>query len=476
MQKIDVQKLADEAELNSFHYTIIGWIVLILVIDGFDVAIVGAALPAILADYKIDTTMGGLLASAALMGMVFGNIGFGMLADKFGRRWTLVVGVALFTIFTATTALAKGPIVFATLRFIAGLGLGGVLPIVIALAVEYSPIKIRSRFIAIASCGAALGGVLVALVAKGLIESYGWQGVFLAAGAPVVLIPFILKYIPESLPLLAKKKCDAELRAIVRKISPSYPLQPQDEFLVPHEDEVKAAPIGKVLQDGRAFSAVMIWTANFAGIFMIYALNTWLTKLMGMLGYSLGSALTFLIVYNIGVIVGAFGGGWLFDKLHPKWVLFSFFAMAVVSVVAMGGIMGYGTAAPVLLFLIVGAVGAFTYGTQILTNAYGAMFYPTAIRNTACGLNFGLGRIGGILAPVLIGWIIGLNLPPQQNLVAIAVVGLIGAIAIALVDHSVSASAHHIDAVNGGELKREPSLRQPAARDTRAPADDRGRA
>jgi len=227
-------------------------------------------------------------------------------------------------------------------------------------------------------------------------------------------------------------------------------LQAQEQFLVPQEDEVEAAPASKVFQDGRAFSTVMFWVANFSGLFMLYALNTWLTKLMATLGYSLGSALTFLIAYNIGAMVGAVGGGWL----HPKWVLFSFCVMAAVSLV----VMGYGVA-PGLLSLIVCAVGAFTLGTQILTNAYGGMFYPTAIRSTAVGFNYGAGRIGGILAPVLIGWLVGLNLAPQQNFVAIAVVGVIGAIAVALINHNVSASTHHIDAV----AEREAEVRTGAA-------------
>src|SRR4029077_987027 len=164
MRKLDIHKLADEAELNSFHYKLIGWVILILVLDGYDIAITGAALPAIMADLKIDSTQAGFLASA---------------------------------------------------------------------------------------------------------------------GAPVVLIPFILKYMPESLPLLVKLNRDAELREMVRKIAPNYPLQAQEQFLVPHEDEVETAPVSKGFQDGRReFSTVMFWVANFAGLFMLYALNTWLTKLM----------------------------------------------------------------------------------------------------------------------------------------------------------------------------------------------------
>jgi MFS transporter, AAHS family, benzoate transport protein len=368
MHKLDIHKLADEAELNSFRYKLIGWVILILVLDGYDIAITGAALPAIMADLKIDSTQAGFLASASLVGMMFGTIRSSL--DDGDRRRAVQSPAA-------TAGFTRDPIVFAILRFLAGFGLGGILPILIALGTEYMPVKVRARLVALTSCGYAVGGVLAAILGKGLIDTYGWQGVFIAAGAPVVLIPFILKYIPESLPLLVKQNRDAELREMVRKIAPDYPLQAQEQFLVPHEDEV-----------------------------------------------------------------GAVSGGWLFDKLHPKWVLFSFYVLSAVSLV----VVGYG-AAPGLLFLIVCAVGAFTLGTQILTNAYGGMFYPTAIRSTALGFNYGFGRVGAIIAPVLIGWLVGLNLVPQQNFVAIAVVGVTGVIAVALINHNVSASTHHIDTV-----------------------------
>jgi MFS transporter, AAHS family, benzoate transport protein len=234
---------------------------------------------------------------------------------------------------------------------------------------------------------------------------------------------------------------------MVNRIAPDYPLRVEQKFLLPHEEEVKVVPIAQVFQGGRALSTLMFWVANFASLFMLYGLNTWLTKLMVTLGYSLGSALTFVIAYNLGAVLGAIGGGWLFDRLHPKWVLFSFYALSAVSLVAMG----FGVA-PGSTFLIFCALGAFTLGTQILTNAYGGMFYPAAIRSTAVGLNFSAGRVGSIIAPVLLGWLVTLNLPAQQAFNVIAVAGLIGAIAVATISHNISASAHPAEAKSKAAL------------------------
>jgi MFS transporter, AAHS family, benzoate transport protein len=438
MSGVDIQKLVDEAELNGFHYLTISWLIAIALLDGYDIGVTGAALPAIMADLKIDATTGGAIASASLTGMAFGAALFGMMADRFGRRTSVTLAVATFSLLTAAAGLVRSPFVFGALRFVAGLGLGGVFPIMIAMATEYAPVRYRARIISLAGFGYALGGIAVALVGKGLIESHGWQAVFFVAGTPIVLVPLLLISIPESLPLLVKQGRDAELRKMVNRIVPDYPLRPEQRFQLPKEEAVKATPVAQVFQERRTLSTLMFWIANFACLFMLYGLNTWLTKLMVTMGYSLGSALTFVIAYNLGAVVGGTGGGWMFDKHHPKWVLFSFYALSALSLITMG----FGVA-PGLTFLTVCALGAFTLGTQILTNIYGGMFYPAAIRSTAVGLNFAAGRVGSIIAPVLLGWLVTLNLPAQQAFNVIAIAGVIGAVAVATINHNISASSHY---------------------------------
>jgi AAHS family benzoate transporter-like MFS transporter len=349
----------------------------------------------------------------------------------------------LKTIFTyaAGAGLTHDPISFSITRFIAGLGIGGVLPIVTAQMAEFAPVKIRARLVTVVFAGYSIGGVLVALTGKQLIEVYGWQSVFFTAILPVALIPFILKTMPNSMPFLIRKNRDTELRQLVRKLVPNHPLQEHEQFMVPAEDKADDAPIKHLFHEGRGFSTVMIWIAFFFGLFMVYALSSWLTKMMAMAGYSLGSALNFVLVFNAGAMIGAVLGGWLGDKFNIKYVLVVFYSVGALSLT----LMGY-TKSTELLFVVVFVVGASTLGTQLVAYAYAGEFYPTAIRSTGVGFASGIGRSGAILAPILIGWLVSLKLPLEQNFMAIGFAGLLGMVAVMLIDHRLCASTHHYDA------------------------------
>lgn len=444
MHRIDVHKLADEARFNRFHWSVLIWCFVILVLDGYDLAVAGTALPSIMKEMGVDATTAGFMASSALFGMMFGAIVLGVLADRIGRRWTIAICVFFFSVFTAAAGFTSDPVSFSVMRFLAGLGIGGAIPNVAAQMTEYAPKKVRGVMVTLMCCGYAVGSILAALLGKGLIESHGWQSVFIAAGVPVLLIPFILRYMPESLPYLIRQHDDRHLREVVQKIRPDIRLEAHEEFLVPAEDRAEGNTVGKLFNDGRAVSTLMFWVAYLTCLFMLYALSSWLVKLMAMAGYSLGSALNFLLAYNAGAIVGAVGGGWLADKLNIKWVSVGMFALAAVSLALLGQGMQP-------LFLVVGVVGASTLGTQILLYAYAGQFYPTAMRSTGLGFASGVGRIGAIAAPIGIGSLVAMQLPLEQNFYAIAVAAVIGAFAVAFINQSRSASTHQHDAVKEAE-------------------------
>lgn len=444
MRQIDIRKLADEASFNGFHALVLFWCALIIVFDGYDLAVAGIALPSIMKAMGVSSTSAGFMVSSALFGMMIGAIFFGTAADRIGRRRVIAVCVGLFSVFTLAAGFTSDPVVFAVTRFVAGLGIGGVMPNVVAHMTEYSPKRIRSTMVTLMFSGYAVGGMLAAILGKGLIESYGWQSVFIAAGLPVILIPLILKSLPESMPYLAKSNRLDELKMIASRLAPNYVPDTSDRIVLSTTDKAENAPIRKLFQEGRGFSTVMFWVVFFTCLFMAYALSSWLTKLMANAGYSLGSAMTFVLVLNFGAITGAAGGGWLADRLHIKRVLMVFFALAAVSI----SLLGYKVPTGVLYFLV-GMAGATTIGTQILAYAYVGQFYPMAVRSTGIGWASGIGRNGAILAPILIGALVARSLPLQQNFLVIAAPAIVALVAISLVNHRRSASAHE------GELSAE---------------------
>ncbi|MGB8695421.1 MFS transporter [Acinetobacter sp.] len=437
MQHIDMQKIASEAKFNRFHAKVLIWCLVIIILDGYDIAVSGAALPSIMEQMGVSASTAGFMMSSALFGMMFGAMFFGGLADKIGRRLTIVICVFLFSVFTAVAGLAKDPVTFSIIRFIAGLGIGGVMPNVVAQMTEYSPKKIRTVMTSLMFSGYAVGGILAAVLGKQFIVEFGWQIVFYAAAIPVVLIPFIWKSMPESLSYLTKKNKESELRHVVTQIAPDLQIDSDAKFV--NEANINSAKpsIGLLFSDGRAFSTLMFWVAFFTCLFMVYALSTWLTKLMAMSGYSLGSALTFVIALNVGAIVGAIGGGWLADRFHIKWVLVIMYSLGSVFLYLMTLPMSVN-----MLYFTIAIVGACTTGAQIVAYSYCGQFYPSIIRSTGIGMASGVGRLGAIGAPLLIGLIVSLNLPIQQNFMVIALAGLIGAVALSLINHRRADMAH----------------------------------
>jgi MFS transporter, AAHS family, benzoate transport protein len=435
MRHIDVHKLADDARFTRFHAGLLFCCAFIIIFDGYDLAVVGIALPSIMKSMGVNATSAGFMVSSALFGMMFGAVVMGTVADRIGRPKAIAICIAFFSVFTAVAGLTHDPLAFSATRFLAGLGIGGVMPNVVAQMTEFSPRKIRGTMVTLMFSGYSVGGMLAALMGKSLIETYGWQSVFLAAGVPLLTIQVVLKLMPESLPFLIQRGRVDTLKKVLGQMEPNYQAQVDDTFDLPPAEKGSSAPLSMLFRDGRAFSTVMLWVAFFMCLFMVYALSSWLAKLMAGAGYSLGSALTFVLVLNFGAIAGAIGGGWLADRFNIKYVLVGMYALAAVSITLLGYKMP--TEA---LFCVVALAGASTIGTQIVTYAYAGQFYPATVRGTGIGWASGVGRSGAILAPIVIGILVSMSLPLQKNFLAMAIPAVIAVIAVLLIDHKRSAS------------------------------------
>lgn len=424
MRTIDVNALIDGARFNSFHGRLLFWCALIIVFDGYDLVIYGVVLPALMQDWGLSAVQAGFLGSCALLGMMLGALFFGPLSDRIGRRKTIMTCVILFSGFTVINAFARTPTEFALCRFLAGLGIGGVMPNVVALMNEYAPKKMRSTLVALMFSGYSIGGMLSAGLGMLLIPQWGWQSVFLVAVIPLLLLPFLVRQLPESLNFLLRNGQEQQAQGLLQRASGTYQPRAGDQ-LAQAQGQKQAVSILQLLQEGRRLHTLMLWLAFFCCLLMVYALSSWLPKLMNSAGYGINSSLAFLLVLNFGAIFGAIGGGWLGDRIGLERVLLAFFALGALSLSLLA------LQSPLwVLYLLIAIAGASTIGTQILANACAVQFYPAHIRSTGLGWAMGIGRIGAIIGPLLGGALQAAHLPLQVSFLAFAAPGLVGVLAM----------------------------------------------
>lgn len=426
MRNINAAALLERARFNAFHARLLFWCALIIIFDGYDLVIYGVVLPSLMAEWGLSAVQAGALGSCALVGMMAGALFFGSLSDRIGRRKTIMTCVLLFSGVTALNGLATSPETFALCRFVAGLGIGGVMPNVVALMNEYAPGKIRSTLVAIMFSGYSLGGMLSAGLGMLFIPQWGWQAVFYVAVIPLLLLPLLIHQLPESMDFLLRSGQAERAKVLLAQATSDY-LPEHDDQLSLVATRAGKVSIREIFSEGRVVNTLTLWAAFFCCLLMVYALSSWLPKLMSSAGYGLNSSLAFLLVLNSGAIVGAIAGGWLGDRVGIANVLLCFFACGALSLSLLA------LKAPVaVLYLLIAVAGASTIGTQILANACAVQYYPPHIRSTGLGWAMGIGRLGAIVGPVLGGVLHSANLPYQSSFLAFAIPGAIGAVAILL--------------------------------------------
>jgi len=272
--------------------------------------------------------------------------------------------------------------------------------------------------------GYSLGGMLSAGVGIFMLPRFGWESMFFAAALPLLLLPVILYYLPESIGFLVRRGEHDKARALLNRLDPAQALG-ADVQLTINERKGAGVSVLELFRNGLAVRTLSIWVAFFCCLLMVYALSSWLPKLMANAGYSLGSSLSFLLALNFGGMAGAILGGWLGDRFNLTKVKVGFFIAAAVSI----SLLGF-KSPTLMLYLLIFVAGATTIGTQILLYAGTAQLYGLSIRSTGLGWASGIGRNGAIVGPLLGGALMGIELPLQLNFMAFAIPGAIAALAM----------------------------------------------
>nr|WP_290445850.1 MFS transporter [Acinetobacter schindleri] len=428
MNTVNVNEVIDKAKFTPFHFNVVFWCLLIILFDGYDLAINGVALPLLMQEWSLSAVQAGMLASTALAGMMFGAMMFGTLADKIGRKKVIMICVVLFSGFTFAGGFASNPTEFGILRFLAGLGIGGVMPNLVALTSEYAPARLRATLVTTMFSGYAVGGVMAALLGAWFTPNFGWQIMFFIAGVPLLLLPLIWKFLPESLTFLVKAQKHDNARQMMQRLDDQLSLNDQTQLALSEIKIAEPAFVSSLFKQGRTASTLLFWLAFFMCLLTLYALGSWLPKLMMAAGYSLGNSLMFLLAMNIGAVIGTVGGGILADKFHLKPVIITLCLSGAVAL----SLLGFKSPQPVIYFLVAVA-GASAIGGQILLYSYVAQYYPLTVRSTGIGWASAVGRSGAIVGPILIGMLLGMELPHQLNFMAVGLPVVIVAIAVSLI-------------------------------------------
>lgn len=397
-----------------------------IIIDGYDLIVYGTVVPTLSdgsAEWRLSPAEIGRVGAYALIGMLIGAMIIGTITDLIGRRRVMLGCVAWFSTAMMLAALAPTVELFALTRFVAGLGLGGVVPTAIALTMEYAHPRHRSTTNAIMFSGYSVGGIAVSLTAIAVIPSLGWRAMFwIGALLGLMLLPAAWRLLPESASYLVLRGRRAEAAELAERFGLALEEEPV------HAKVGAGAAIRSLFERRYLAGTLLFWLGTAVGLLLVYGLNTWLAQIMREAGYPLGSALAFLLVLNLGAIVGTPLLGMTADRIGSKPVTVGMFAVAAIAIFLMSLRLP-----SLLLFALVAIAGACTIGTTVLVNAYTANFYPARMRATGLGWALGVGRLGAICGPIYGGFILAAGWGIEANFYGFALPAVAGAIAMLLI-------------------------------------------
>lgn len=425
---IDIAAVIDSNKVSPLQVRLLILVGLTVVIDGFDVQAMGYVAPAIIQAWGIDKASLGPVFGAGLFGMLVGSLTLSVLADKIGRRPVLIGASLFFAVMMFATAHVTTLDQLLVLRFIAGLGLGAIMPNAMALAGEFSPKRKRVTLMMWVSCGFTIGAVLGGLLSSVMIPAWGWQSVFYLGGAiPLVLSVLMYFATPESMQFeVLRGKNTEHVGALLRQIDPTLHIDADTRYLV-HESK-GGAPVAELFRHGRAWGTVLLWGINFMNLVNLYFLSNWLPTITKSAGLSLTTAVMVGTMLQLGGVIGTLAMGPIIDRIGFFKVLVPAFLIAAVTI-AMIGQPGISLG---LLFAVVTITGLCIIGGQPAVNALAAVYYPTTERSTGIGWSLGIGRIGSIVGPVLGGQLIRWQWSDSAIFLAMAIPAAISALMLIL--------------------------------------------
>ena len=436
-KSLDVQSFINQQPLSRYQWRGVLLCFLIVFLDGLDTAAMGFIAPALSQEWGIDRASLGPVMSAALIGMVFGALGSGPLADRFGRKGVLVGAVLVFGGFSLASAYATNVDQLLVLRFLTGLGLGAGMPNATTLLSEYTPERLKSLLVTSMFCGFNLGMAGGGFISAKMIPAYGWHSLLVIGGVlPLLLALVLMVWLPESARfLVVRNRGTDKVRQTLSPIAPQVVAE-AGSFSVPEQKAVAARNVFALIFSGTyGMGTMLLWLTYFMGLVIVYLLTSWLPTLMRDSGASMEQAAFIGALFQFGGVLSAVGVGWAMDRFNPHKVIGIFYLLAGVFAYAVGQSLGNIT----VLATLVLVAGMCVNGAQSAMPSLAARFYPTQGRATGVSWMLGIGRFGAILGAWSGATLLGLGWNFEQVLTALLVpagLATVGVIVKGLVSHA----------------------------------------
>ncbi len=327
VQTLDITRFIDERKMNWFNAKVVILCFFIILFDGYDIGAIAYAGPSLVRLWHISSMAAlGTAFSAGLIGILFGSPVLGWIGDHYGRITALVVSCLVIGVFSLLTMAATGLTSLIVYRFITGIGIGGMLPNVIALNAEFAPRRARATMVIVMFTGITFGGAVPGPVAAWLVPTYGWQVLFLIGGvAPLIMAIISLLWLPESLKfLVVKADRHDKVERMLRAMTPTVQVNSTTRFIVPDERVYQSFRPSQLFADGLHLITPLLWVCFICNLMAFYFVNSWLPTVLTAAHVPTSHAALSTSIFQIGGTLGGLSLSRPIDKmgLGPVCVLF----------------------------------------------------------------------------------------------------------------------------------------------------------
>ena len=431
LEPVTVSAVIDRRPVGAIQVVVLSLCGFVMFLDGFDTQALSFAVPVLAKEWGLTPTQVGPLLSAAILGLMVGYLALSPLANRVGHRRVIIFATAGFGFMTLLCSMASGPTELIVLRFLTGTGLGAAIPSLVALTSEFAPRRRRASFVLFIYCWLALGFVAAGLVSGLVIPQFGWRTMFVIGGTlPLVLLIVLVVFLPDSPRYLLTRPASAQrLRTLLLRIDPSLPAT--TVIGLDAEDATASSRarsmVVELLRRRWLASTLLLWAALTANLAAFYSIQSWMPSIVGSFGQEPTVIIAATVLTSVGGIVAAAVIGPSMDRFNPFLILGSVYILGSVFIV----ILGFSLDGDAWLLLTAAFVaGTCVTGGQMSIVAAASLVYSVRLRSTGVGWALGIGRLGGIVGPILVGTALGSNVEPEVVFLAISLLLVVAGVSM----------------------------------------------